>query len=75
MQDSLYLLVVLSWTQCIPYLVRLQWFSYLGSEVPTYVFQCKDKSSLEASKESTFFLVDSGGILALDTSHAYCYHV
>ena len=38
-------------------------------------YRCKDKSFLEASKESTFFLVSKSESMALDTSHAYYYQV
>ena len=34
-------------------------------------FSCKNKSFLEASKESKFFLKENSGQLSLDTDHAY----
>ena len=38
-------------------------------------FRCRDKSFQEASKESTFFLVDNSGNMAVDTSRANYYQV
>ncbi len=39
------------------------------------IYRCKGKSILEASKESTLFLISNRGRTALDTSHAYYYQV
>lgn len=38
-------------------------------------FTCRDKSFLEQSKKSTFFLVANSGNMALDNSHMYYHQV